>query len=102
MILLKDNTPSTFNRYDIEDLLPISGKPIKELIESNRNLLVFPHSIDKSYGEMHKSTIFDTQCDGNADNIKILTNNIMGFVGKGKILWVNLLFATSLPALSSI
>lgn len=84
MILLKDNTPSTFNRYDIEDLLPISGKPIKELIESNRNLLVFPHSIDKSYGEMHKSTIFDTQCDGDADNIKILTNNIMGFVGKGK------------------
>lgn len=66
------------------DLLGIANVPLKELVSQNKNLLVFPHSIDKSYGRIDELSIFEMY--GSADNLeklKIRTGNLMGFIGVG-------------------
>lgn len=66
------------------DLLGIANVPLNELVSQNKNLLVFPHSIDKSYGRIDELPIFEMY--GGADNlgdVKIRTGNLMGFIGTG-------------------
>lgn len=66
------------------DLLKIANVPLKELVLQNKNLLVFPQSIDKSYGRIDELSVFEMY--GSADNLeelKIRTGNLMGFIGVG-------------------
>ena len=66
------------------NLLKIANVPLKELVSQNKNLLVFPQSIDKSYGRIDELSIFEMY--GSADNLeelKIRTGNLMGFIGVG-------------------
>ena len=92
MIKLKDNSYKSINEIkenlksenkniseeniekDINSLKEISHRTIKDIIE-NDNLLIFPSDLNKSKDIYDNRTIF------NIYNDKILTNNIMGFIG---------------------
>lgn len=92
MIKLKDNSYKSINEIkenlksenknisdediekDINSLEKISHRTIKNIIE-NDNLLIFPNDLNKSKDIDKSKTIF------NIYNDKILTNNLMGFIG---------------------
>lgn len=92
MIKLKDNSYKSINEIkenlksenknisdediekDINSLEKISHRTIKNIIE-NDNLLIFPSDLNKSKDIDESKTIF------NIYNDKILTNNLMGFIG---------------------
>lgn len=92
MIKLKDNSYKSINEIkenlksenknisdedieeDINSLEKISHRTIKNIIE-NDNLLIFPSDLNKSKDIDDSKTIF------NIYNDKILTNNLMGFIG---------------------
>lgn len=92
MIKLKDNSYKSINEIkenlksenknisdedieeDINSLEKISHRTIKNIIE-NDNLLIFPSDLNKSKDIDYSKTIF------NIYNDKILTNNLMGFIG---------------------
>lgn len=92
MIKLKDNSYKSINEIkenlknenkniseeniekNINSLKEISRRTIKDIIE-NDNLLIFPSDLNKSKDIYDNRTIF------NIYNDKILTNNIMGFIG---------------------
>lgn len=92
MIKLKDNSYKSINEIkenlksenknisdediekDINSLKEISHRTIKNIIE-NDNLLIFPSDLNKSKYIDESKTIF------NIYNDKILTNNLMGFIG---------------------
>ena len=92
MIKLKDNSYKSINEIkenlksenknisdediekDINSLKEISHRTIKNIIE-NDNLLIFPSDLNKSKDIDESKTIF------NIYNDKILTNNLMGFIG---------------------
>ena len=92
MIKLKDNSYKSINEIkenlksenknisdeyiekDINSLKEISHRTIKNIIE-NDNLLIFPSDLNKSKDIDNNKTIF------NIYNDKILTNNLMGFIG---------------------
>ena len=92
MIKLKDNSYKSINEIkenlksenknisdediekDINSLEKISHRTIKNIIE-NDNLLIFPSDLNKSKDIDKSKTIF------NIYNDKILTNNLMGFIG---------------------
>lgn len=66
------------------DLLGIANIPLKELVSQNKNLLIFPQSIDKSYGRIDELSIFEMYGDAdNLEDVKIKTGNLMGFIGVG-------------------
>ena len=92
MIKLKDNSYKSINEIkenlksenknisdeniekDINSLEKITHRTIKNIIE-NDNLLIFPSDLNKSKDIDKSKTIF------NIYNDKILTNNLMGFIG---------------------
>ena len=92
MIKLKDNSYKSINEIkenlksenknisdediekDINSLEKISHRTIKNIIE-NDNLLIFPSDLNKSKDIDKSKTIF------NIYNDKILTNNLIGFIG---------------------
>lgn len=66
------------------NLLGIANVPLNELVSQNKNLLVFPQSIDKSYGRIDGLPIFEMYgCADNLEELKIRTGNLMGFLGTG-------------------
>lgn len=67
-------TEETISEEDINSLKEISHRTIKNIIE-NDNLLIFPSDLNKSKDIDKSKTIF------NIYNDKILTNNLMGFIG---------------------
>ncbi|TXJ20691.1 restriction endonuclease [Brachyspira aalborgi] len=67
-------TEETISEEDINSLEKISHRTIKNIIE-NDNLLIFPSDLNKSKDIDKSKTIF------NIYNDKILTNNLMGFIG---------------------
>jgi len=69
-ITTKDNT--CIEQENIEDLSDIANYSIKELKERNPNLLIFPNNIN----------IIEDQPIFKLSNKKLITGNIMGFVGK--------------------
>ena len=74
---LKSENKNIYDEYiekDINSLKEISHRTIKNIIE-NDNLLIFPSDLNKSKDIDNNKTIF------NIYNDKILTNNLMGFIG---------------------
>ena len=67
-------TEELISEEDINSLKEISHRTIKDIIE-NDNLLIFPSDLNKSKDIDDNRTIF------NIYNDKILTNNLMGFIG---------------------
>ncbi len=81
-----------FEKRHYSDLTFFANAPLKELVQKNRELLVFPHCLeqektDKTFGKILGSKILEMYGGENdLDNVKIKTGNLMGFVGKGKVL----------------
>ncbi len=60
----------------ISDLSEIANKSLKDLLEKNPNLLIFPQSFGQYHDDIEKSHIFSF------DGENITTYNLMGFVGR--------------------
>lgn len=88
----QENANFSFSHYT--ELTSIANIPLSELCKKNKNLLVFPDNVGKTYGgigdevifEMSGSFDFRTGFDSaqpahENQNIKIKTGNLMGFIG---------------------
>lgn len=72
-----------YPRNQIPALFSIADKPLRDLCRENKNLLVFPHSIDESDDRVGESSIISLINTDNPDMVRIQTSNIMGFIGIG-------------------
>jgi 5-methylcytosine-specific restriction endonuclease McrBC regulatory subunit McrC len=63
----------------IADLRLIANKKISELVEANKELLVFPQALNINHDGIRKSSIINLSVED-----KVSTHNIMGFVGCNK------------------
>jgi len=76
MIKTRDNSKIVIgNKADIENLSLLAGRTIEDIIDEKKELLIFPHSLNKYHDYINEQSIFSI-----SDN-KLITNNIMGFIG---------------------
>lgn len=67
---------------DLNNLYKIANKTVKQLIDNEDFILIFPHSLNKYNDDIDKSKIFSLKENANE---KILTTyNLMGFVGRNE------------------
>ena len=69
---------------NIDDLLYISGKSIKQIAEENKNFFIFPPNLSKREDDVDNLYICNISFDGENKPNKITTYNLMGFVGKNE------------------
>ena len=67
---------------NIDDLLYISGKSIKQIAEENKNFFIFPQNLSKREDDVDNLYICNISFDRENKPDKITTYNLMGFVGK--------------------
>lgn len=72
-----------FNRNDISALFPIADKTIAQLCQENKNLLIFPYSIETTDDRIGESSVISIQNTSNPEEVRIITGNVMGFIGVG-------------------
>lgn len=72
-----------FNRNDISALFPIADKTIAQLCQENKNLLIFPYSIETTDDRIGQSSVMSIQNTSNPEEVRIITCNVMGFIGVG-------------------
>lgn len=65
----------------LDALRPIANYTIRELIQDNKNLLIFPNSLDLYGDKIGDEIICETKTHGNKNILS--TGNILGFVGSG-------------------
>ncbi len=87
-IELEDNTRSVdkakeFGREEVADLFPIAGKTLSDLCCENENLLLFPDCLNSAKDKIGDEKICELQNTTCPDKVRIVTGNIMGFVGTG-------------------
>lgn len=73
----------TYNRKDISVLFPFSDKKIAKLCGENKRLLIFPYSIETSNDKIGNTTLFTIENTDEAEQVRIRTGNLMGFIGIG-------------------
>lgn len=85
MCSLRDNTadPRLFKREQIKEFFALADKPIRTLVEENEGLLVYPYCIKDSKDKIGDQPIFSIANAGDPDNVRLVTGNIMGFIGRG-------------------
>ncbi len=82
---IKQDKAGTFHRDDVSALFPFTGKSIEQLCIENENLLVFPFSLNEAEDKIGKSTIFNILNTEDPEKVRIVTGNIMGFIGIGNL-----------------
>ncbi|WP_315351648.1 hypothetical protein [Segatella oris] len=86
-IELTDNTieseTNRFQRNEIASLFPFADKTIADLCREHEGLLVFPESMHESKDKIEAETFLSIQNTSNPDEVRLVTGNIMGFVGVG-------------------
>lgn len=74
-----------FTAEHCADLKSFADVSLNELVQKNRELLVFPHCLeakDNTNGKILDSKILEVNgCEKDLVNVKITTGNLMGFVG---------------------
>jgi 5-methylcytosine-specific restriction endonuclease McrBC regulatory subunit McrC len=76
MIKTRDNSHLLIkNQDDIKNLSLLAGKNIKDIVNENSNLLIFPRSLNKYHDDIDENRIFSLSED------QLITGNIMGFIG---------------------
>lgn len=90
MISLRDNNIGqslsdirTFSRDEISDFFTIADKPIRDLVEENEGLLVYPYCIRETEDKIGDQPIFTIANAGDSEHVYLKTGNIMGFIGRG-------------------
>lgn len=76
---------TVFHTKDVAAIFPIANKTISELCRENENLLIFPYSIEMSDDRVGDASVISIQHTSNPDNVRIVTNNVMGFIGVGDL-----------------
>lgn len=71
----------TFNRKDVSALFPIADKTIAQLCHENKNLLIFPYSIETTDDRISESSVMNIQNTSDPEIVRISTGNVMGFIG---------------------
>ena len=71
----------TFNRKDVSALFPIADKTIAQLCHENKNLLIFPYSIETTDDRIGESSVMNIQNSSDPEIVRISTGNVMGFIG---------------------
>ncbi|MBQ0072744.1 MAG: hypothetical protein KBT34_00965 [Prevotella sp.] len=87
-IILIDNTITQapeYARKEVAALFPFADKSLSKLCEENENLLIFPHSIEKSDDRIADSSLFNLVNTEDSEKVRIVTGNIMGFIGIGNL-----------------
>ena len=74
-----------FWREDIAALFPIANKTIAELCQENKNLLIFPFSIETTDDRIGESSVMSIVNTDNPEKVRITTGNVMGFIGVGDL-----------------
>ena len=90
LINLTDNNigqqdSETFNRKDVSALFPIADKTIAQLCQENKNLLIFPYSIETTDDRIGESSVMSLQNTSDSEKVRIITGNVMGFIGVGNL-----------------
>ena len=85
-IYLTDNNIGTkdegiFNRMEVSALFPYGNKTIAQLCKDNRNLLIFPQSIEDTKDKINDAVIYSIDNTENSDTIRLTTGNLVGFIG---------------------
>ncbi|MCQ2159702.1 MAG: McrC family protein [Bacteroidales bacterium] len=72
-----------FHRDSISGLFALGDKSIRSLTEENEGVLVYPYCIRDSRDGIGDQVIFNVANAGDIDHVRLMTGNIMGFLGKG-------------------
>jgi len=86
-LITKDNSRKELQKepdcQSIYDTLTVAAnRPLSTLVKDNKNLLIFPSNLGENEDEIGKLSIFGLSGSReNAENAKITTGNLMGFVG---------------------
>ncbi len=81
-INLTDNSISEpFSRMQLSSLFPFANKTIDALCKENDGLLLFPQCIRNSEDKIGDSPIFDIVNTDKPDDVRLVTGNVMGFIG---------------------
>jgi 5-methylcytosine-specific restriction enzyme subunit McrC len=78
-------TAAIFHRKDISALFPVANKKISQLCKENKNLLVFPDSIEASEDVIGDASIMTILNTDNPETVRVTTDNVMGFIGVGNL-----------------
>ena len=78
---IRQTDSGTFNRKDVSALFPIADKTIAQLCQENKNLLIFPYSIETTDDRIGESSVMTIQNTSDPEIVRICTGNIMGFIG---------------------
>ena len=78
-------TAAIFHRKDISALFPVANKKISQLCKENKNLLVFPDSIEASEDVIGDASIMTILNTDNPETVRVTTGNVMGFIGVGNL-----------------
>ncbi len=82
---IKQDNAGTFQRNDVSALFPLAGKTIEKLCQENKDLLVFPYSLKETEDKIEKSYILNILNTEDSEKVRIVTGNIMGFIGIGNL-----------------
>ena len=74
-----------FLRKDVSALFPIADKTIAQLCKENEKLLIFPYGIEESNDKVGDTSVMTLLNTSDPDNVRILTWNVMGFIGVGNL-----------------
>ena len=82
MITIQDNDylGKVYPLSEVEELLYIANKPIKQLCEEE-NLLIYPLDIEDSNDKIGENSIVSIYAN-EGSSVRIKTGNIMGFIGR--------------------
>lgn len=75
----------TFLRKEVSALFPIADKTVSSLCKENENLLIFPYSLESFADRIGESSVISIQNTNDFEKVRIITNNIMGFIGVGDL-----------------
>ena len=81
----REDNAKTYLGKDIAALYSISDRSISDLCKENEGLLVFPGNIESSEDKIGLSPILKIQTTANHEKVRIVTGNIMGFIGVGNL-----------------
>ena len=66
-------------------MFPVANKKISQLCKENKNLLVFPDSIEASEDVIGDASIMTILNTDNPETVRVTTDNVMGFIGVGNL-----------------
>ncbi len=74
-----------YRRDDVVELFPLADQSVADLCRVHERLLVFPYCLDEAYDDIGKESVLNMGATADADWVRLVTNNVMGFFGVGDL-----------------